>query len=148
MHWLGIHWLIGQPKCPRAGAQLVGWSGTAGAGQMSNADTSRVMKLHGVQEASAFTAPISLSFFFFKIRHSCFTELLNHPVTHTCACAIRSFSFLLSQDRQEVIRAALVTLCSRHAARNSQINGDFKSLSKMLQGTAVIKIMSSRNNNY
>lgn len=65
--------------------------------------------LIALHEASAFTAPISLGFFLFEIHRSCFTDLLNHPMTHICTLAIKIFSFLLSQQRQEVIRSALAT---------------------------------------
>lgn len=80
--------------------------------------------LHEValHKASAFTGPISLSFFLFKIHRSCSTDLLNNPVTHICKLAIRIFSFLLSQHGQEVIRSAFVTVrdacCSRLVAGN------------------------------
>lgn len=55
-----------------------------------------------------------LGFFLFEIHRSCFTDLLNHPVTHICTLAIKIFAFLLSQHRQEMIRSALVT--EMHAA--------------------------------
>lgn len=77
---------------------------------MGNADTSPAMKFHGVAGDFCIHSSYFTEFLpFFKTHRSCFPDLLNHPVTHICACAIRSFSFLLSQDRQEVIRAALVT---------------------------------------
>jgi len=65
----------------------------------------------------------SLGFFLFETHRSCFTDLLNHPVTHICMLAITIFSFLLSQQRQEARRSALVTerdaCCGRRAARHS-----------------------------
>lgn len=83
-----------------------------------------MLYLHEIalHETSAFGGPISLSFFLFKIHRSCSTDLLNNPVTHICKLAIRVFSFLLSQHRQEVIRSAFVTMrdacCSRLVAGN------------------------------
>lgn len=107
----------------------------------------------GLHEASAFMAPISLGFLFFEIYRSCFTDLLNHPVTHICTLAIKIFAFLLSQHRQEAISSALVPVrdacCGRRAARDSEIkDGYLRSLCKMLQGTAIIKIINTSNNNY
>lgn len=121
MHWSGIRWLIhlwiGQAKSwsTAGGVKWHSWNRTVGQ--------CRHFPCHEISWCCRRLLHSQLLFHWvsslFETHCSCFADLLNHPVTHICACAIRSFSFLLSQGRQEVIRAALVT--EMHSAASMQL---------------------------
>lgn len=154
MHWSGIHWWIDGLARPSVQDLEHSWWG-----QVAQLEQDRwamqtlplLWNFMGLQEASAFTAPISLSFFFFWNTSQLLPRSTQSPSdTFLCLCH-EEFLFLVQPGQAGSDKGCLSyrdAPCSRHAARNSQINGDLKPLSKMLQGTTIIKIINARNNKY
>lgn len=116
-----MDWWIGQARCPGAGAQLVGWSGTAGAGLMGNADTSSVMKFHGVAGGFCIHSSYFTGFLLFFFKYTAAAPQI-YSITQWHIFVLWPWGVSLScsaRNRQEVIRAASVT--EMHPAAGMQL---------------------------
>lgn len=152
MHWSGIHWLIhlwiGQAKSwsTAGGVKWHSWNRTVGQ--------CRHFPCHEISWCCRRLLHSQLLFpCFFSFWNT--LQLLCRSTqspsdTYLCMCH-KEFLFLAQPGQAGSDKSCFSyrdALCSKHAARNSQINGDLKSLSRMLQGITKIKIINSRNNNY
>lgn len=124
MHWSGIHWWI--DGLARPGVQELEHSWWGEVAQLEQ-DWWAMQTLPlswnfmGLQEASAFTAPISLGFFFFFFKYTAAAPQI-YSITQWHIFVLWPWGVSLScsaRNRQEVIRAASVT--EMHPAAGMQL---------------------------